>query len=59
MNISLGYTLFGVVITWRLNEAASTTVMSSGAPSMAASMFEMPYLTDKILKHKLKIKSNC
>lgn len=33
--------------TCRLNEAASTTVMSSEVPSTVVSIFEMPYLAEK------------
>ena len=39
--------LLGTLNTCRLNEAASTTVMSSEVPSIIASIFEMPYLRNK------------
>ena len=39
--------IFGILNTCRLNEAASTTVMSSEVPSIVVSIFEMPYLADK------------
>lgn len=38
---------FGTLDTCRLNEAASTTVMSSEVPSVVVSIFEMPCLADK------------
>jgi hypothetical protein len=46
VNITLDHILFGILNTCRLNEAASTTVMSSDVPSIVASIFEMPYLED-------------
>ena len=36
--------LFGTLNTCRLNEAASTTVMSSEVPSVVACIFEMSYM---------------
>lgn len=47
MNITWDYILFGTLNTCRLNEAASTTVMSSEVPSIVVSVFEMPYLADE------------
>lgn len=48
MNVTEDYILLaGTLNTCRLNEAASTTVMSSEAPSIVVSVFEMPYLADK------------